>query len=62
MSLPNRTLSEDFVQLGDQHPLKSEPSHCQGSAGATGMGSDGTQGRSCGCAGGQMAINGPEME
>lgn len=33
MSTPNLTLSEDFIQLGNQHPLKSEPSHCQGSAG-----------------------------
>lgn len=33
MSTPNLTLSEDFIQLGNQHSLKSEPSHCQGSAG-----------------------------
>lgn len=33
MSISSLTLSEDFVQLGIQHPLKSEPRHSQGSAG-----------------------------
>lgn len=33
MPTPNLTLSEDFIQLGDQHPLQLEPSHCQGLAG-----------------------------
>lgn len=33
MSAPNLKFSVDFIQLGNQHLLKSEPSHCQGSAG-----------------------------